>query len=189
MSKDKRDEGEQADPERRDDGAGDAERAEAEAEQRVEQDIHDAMTVVQRERDELEQRLMRTAADYQNYIRRAEQNASSAREQQLMDIARGLVTVLDHFDRAVEADPEQTSTRDLLDGVNMVRSELLRVLAQFGIQRMEVSPGEPFDPNHHEALMRQASDEWDSSAVTAQFRPGYKLGEKTIRPAQVSVAE
>ena len=163
--------------------------AEARAEQRVEQDIDEALSAVERERDELHDRLLRTAADYQNYVRRAEQNADTARQQQVMDMARALLSVLDHFDRAVEADPEQTTTADLLNGVKMVRQELLRVLGGFGIERVDVEPGEPFDPNHHEALMREASEQWESSAVTAQLRPGYKLGEKTIRPAQVSVAE
>ena len=171
------------------DADAEAAEAEAQAEQRVEQDIDEALSAVERERDELHDRLLRTAADYQNYVRRAEQHADSARQQQVMEMARALLSVLDHFDRAVEADPQQTTTEDLLSGVKMVRQELLRVLAGFGIERLDVEPGEPFDPNHHEALMRQASEQWETNAVTAQLRPGYKLGEKTVRPAQVSVAE
>ncbi|MFW6033239.1 MAG: nucleotide exchange factor GrpE, partial [Phycisphaeraceae bacterium] len=57
------------------------------------------------------------------------------------------------------------------------------------IERIEAQPGEPFDPNRHEALMRQASDEVESGHVTTQFQPGYVLSDKTIRPAQVAVAE
>ncbi len=189
MSKRKSKDQAQADEARqREQPAGDAD-ADAEAQQRVAQDIDEALSAVERERDELHERLLRTAADYQNYVRRTEQHADTARQQQVMDMARALVSVLDHFDRAVEADPEHTTTADLLNGVKMVRQELLRVLEGFGIQRLDVEPGEPFDPNHHEALMRQPSEQWESSAVTAQLRPGYKLGEKTIRPAQVSVAE
>ncbi|MFP4145778.1 MAG: nucleotide exchange factor GrpE [Phycisphaeraceae bacterium] len=159
------------------------------AREQVEQDIADALAALQSERDELEQRLLRTAADYQNYARRSEQNLQAAREQQVMEIARSLVSVLDHFDRALEVDPEKTTAKDVLSGVTMVRDELTRVLGRFDIERIEAQPGEPFDPNRHEALMRQASDEVESGHVTTQFQPGYVLSDKTIRPAQVAVAE
>lgn len=149
----------------------------------------DAVASLEKERDQLNDRLLRTMADYQNFARRAEQNVISARDHQSMDIAKGLVTVLDHFDRAVQVDPEATSTRDLLEGVVMVRNELLRTLQRFGIERLDAKPGDAFDPNQHEALMRQPSDEVESNHVTAQFQPGYVLRDKTIRAAQVAVAE
>ncbi|MFA9477877.1 nucleotide exchange factor GrpE [Phycisphaerales bacterium AB-hyl4] len=155
----------------------------------VENELKEAISSIERERDELEDRLKRIAADYQNFVRRSEQNIASAREQQLFDFARGLVTVLDHFDRALEVDPEKTSAKDLMAGMTMVRDELMRALNRFGVERMDVSKGEPFDPNRHEALMRQAVEGVETDHVTAQYQPGYTLKEKTIRPAQVGVAE
>ena len=71
----------------------------------------------------------------------------------------------------------------------IVRDELLKALSRFGVKRLEVAAGELFDPTRHEAMMRQASDEIDSNHVTSQLQPGYTLGDKTIRPAKVSVAE
>lgn len=144
---------------------------------------------LQDERDDLEQRLMRVSADYQNFARRAHQNVESAAQQKLMDVARALVTVLDHFDRALDADAQKVSAKDLLGGVTIVKNELLSTLNRFGIQRLEVSPGDEFDPNKHEALMRQPSEDIASNHVTMQLQPGYTLGEKIVRPAQVSVAE
>ncbi|MEM1354311.1 MAG: nucleotide exchange factor GrpE [Planctomycetota bacterium] len=144
---------------------------------------------LQEERDDLEQRLMRVSADYQNFARRAAHNVESAAQQKLMDIARALVTVLDHFDRALEADPETTSAQDLLGGVTIVKNELLAALGRFGIERLEVGPGDEFDPNRHEALMRQPSEDVQANHVTMQLQPGYTLGDKVVRPAQVSVAE
>ena len=95
-------------------------------------------------------------ADYQNFVRRAEQNVVAARQQQLLEVAKQLVTVLDHFDHALGVDPQKTSAGDLLKGVNIVRDELMRALSSFGVERLDVQAGEPFDPNKHEALMRQA---------------------------------
>jgi molecular chaperone GrpE len=112
------------------------------------------------------------AADYQNYVRRAQQNVSEAREQQLFDFARSLVTVLDHFDRALQVDPERTSTQTVLQGMQMVHDELLKVLEKFGIQRVEAKPGEPFDPARHQALMHQPAEGVEPDHVAAQFQPG-----------------
>ena len=146
------------------------------------------LTRLQAERDELESRLLRVSADYQNFARRAQLNVESAVEQKLMDMARGLVTVMDHFDRALGVDTtgEQAG---VLQGVTMVHSELLSTLQRFGIERLDVAPGEEFDPVRHEALMRQPSEDIASNHVTMQMLPGYVIGKKIIRPAQVGVAE
>jgi len=148
----------------------------------------DPLTRVQRERDQLEQRLMRIAADYENYKKRALRNVTEAEEQTLMDVGRGLVTVMDHFDRALDVDPHKANTKDVLSGLKIVHDELLGALAKFGIQRVEAKPGDPFDPNRHEAMMRTEAEGIDPDHVVQQFQPGYAIKDKTIRPAQVSVA-
>lgn len=172
---------------------GDAEEyfASQEADEAQEQDGVEAdspLASLQLERDELESKLLRVSADYQNYARRAQQNVQAAGEQKLMDIARAMTTVLDHFDRALEGQ-DKDNAEGVLQGVFMVHSELLATLNRFGIERMDVEPGTEFDPNQHEALMRQPSEEVESNHVTMQMQPGYVLGDKVIRPAQVGVAE
>jgi molecular chaperone GrpE len=149
----------------------------------------DPLTALQIERDEMGDKLKRMAADYQNFARRAEQNIVTARQIQLMDVFKQLVPVLDHFDHAVAVDTETTSAADLLKGVGIVRDELMRTLSSFGVQRLDVEPGEPFDPNRHEALMRQADTDIEPGHVTAQLQPGYVIDDMTIRPAKVSIAE
>ncbi|QDU33279.1 heat shock protein GrpE [Poriferisphaera corsica] len=138
---------------------------------------------------ELNDKYLRTAADYQNYVRRAEQNVGVVKEQQVMSIARELVTVLDHFDRAVEVDKEKVTVDDLLGGVKIVKDELLRSIGKFGVQRVEAQVGEEFDPNKHEAMMRQPSEEVETNHIVQQFQPGYVINDKTIRPAGVIVAQ
>ncbi len=133
-------------------------------------------------------RLLRVSADYQNFVRRSHQNIETTREQTIMSIARSLLTVMDHFDHALAVDPEKTDTTALLSGVQIVRDELMRALEGCGVKRLEVAPGDAFDPNQHEAMLRQPSEEIDPDHVVAQLQPGYLLGEKTLRPAKVSVA-
>ncbi len=144
---------------------------------------------VEQERDDLQDRLLRVTADYQNFVRRSRQNTTDALDQQLMELTRSLITVLDHFDRALETDAEAVTANSVLEGVQMVRDELLKSLERFGVRRMNVGRGDEFDPNQHEALMRQPVDDLEPNHVASQLQPGYTLGEKTVRPAQVTVAE
>lgn len=158
------------------------------AEQEAQSQEQGVLKRLQSERDELESRLLRVSADYQNFARRSQQNVDIAVEQKLMDIARGLVTVMDHFDRALDVD-SKSDAAGVLKGVTMVHDELLSMLNRLGIERVNVEPGAEFDPVRHEALLRQPSDKIASNHVTMQMQPGYVLGEKVIRPAQVGVAE
>ncbi len=139
--------------------------------------------------DELEQKYLRAVADYQNLARRSSQNVLAERDETRMRMARELITVMDHFDHALEVDLERTSTQDLLRGVQIVRDELLRVLEQFGVRRLEAEIGGEFDPNRHEALMRQSVEGLAPDMVAQQFQVGYTLGDKTLRPAKVAVSE
>ncbi len=156
--------------------------------QRIVDEASSLLEAVQRERDEMEQRLLRTAADYQNYVRRSQQNVRQAAEQQLLELGRAMVTVLDHFDHATAVDPEATGAQTLLEGVNIVRNELLRTLERFGIHRLEVGRGDSFDPEKHEALMREEDADVEPGHVVRQLQPGYVLDDKTLRPAKVALA-
>lgn len=147
------------------------------------------LEALRRERDEFKDKHLRALADLQNYRRRADLNAQQARDLQLMDIARALVTVMDHFDRALEVDPAKASIDSVLQGLRIVHDELLATLGRFGIERYEAAPGEPFDPSRHEAMMRQKVEGVEPDHIGSQFQPGYRLGDKTIRPAKVTVTE
>ncbi len=136
-----------------------------------------------------ESRVLRANADYQNMARRSIQNVNSAREEQIMSMARDLLTVMDQFDHALEIDPEKTDSAALLEGVKIVRDTLMRTFEGFGITRLEVEPGTEFDPNIHEALMRQEAEGIESNHVTMQLQPGYMLKDKALRPAKVAVAQ
>ncbi|MEM6855524.1 MAG: nucleotide exchange factor GrpE [Planctomycetota bacterium] len=151
--------------------------------------IEDEFAALQKERDELEAKLMRTAADYQNFVRRSQLNLDATKQETLMKVAKSLVGVMDNFDRALELDPETTSAEDVQKGAATIQAALLQALEGFGLKKITVEPGDEFDPNLHEALMRQPSDEIESNHVAAQFMPGYVLNDQPVRPAQVSVAE
>ena len=149
----------------------------------------DEVTTLKKRVADLEASVLRAAADYQNAVRRSQQNSVNAREHALMDISKDLLTVVDQFDHAVNFDVEASNPKALLDGVLMVRDELGRTLERFGVKRIEVSRGDEFDPNHHEAMMKQPADDLESNQIVAQLQPGYVINDKALRPAKVSVAE
>ncbi len=181
---------EQVDPTKQPEGDEEAVAAEQARDDALQGDeAAEAGATLDQELEQTQQRLLRVSADYQNYVRRSQQHVTDAREQQLMSVARSLLSVLDHFDRALEVDLEKTSAAALLEGMQIVRQELLRALEQHGVQRLDVQAGDEFDPMRHEALMRTASDEIEPNHVVDQLQPGYVLGDKTLRPAQVSLAE
>lgn len=141
--------------------------------------------------EQLNEKLLRSMADYQNLARRSQVSIKQAREQALAELGRAMITALDHFDHAVQVNPDKVTAQSVLDGVTMVRDELVRTLGQFEIHRIDANPGDEFDPNQHEALMRTDPPEDGSIAsghIVQQLQPGYRIGDRIIRPAQVSLA-
>lgn len=149
----------------------------------------DPVSVMQAERDEMQAKYLRALADMQNYARRAQQNVADARQQQVMDVARAMLTVLDHFDNALNLDPQTATAESVLRGVQMVRDELHATLERFGVRRIDARRGEEFDPNRHEALMHEPVEGLEPNHVATQYQPGYLIGDKTLRPAKVSVSQ
>lgn len=143
---------------------------------------------LQAERDQLYDRLQRVSADYQNYMRRAANNLNESIELARGDLLKNFIPVLDHFDNALSVEPASEEARRLADGVQIVRDELLKVLQQAGVDRIEVAVGEPFDPHRHEAMMRQPAEGVEPFHVSMFMQPGYAYGKRTLRPAKVAVA-
>ena len=138
---------------------------------------------------ELDGRLKRTAADYQNYVRRSAREVLSAREQGKVELVRALITSLDHLDRAMAVDAASTTAEEVQKGVSSTIEELAKAMASAGVVKLVPEPGDEFDPNVHEALMHTPAEGIESGRVAATFMPGYLVGEVPVRPAQVSVAQ
>ena len=149
----------------------------------------DRYVQLQTERDELQEKVLRVTADYQNLARRSRISIDEARQQQIMNVARALLTPLDQFDHALNVDVETTDAKAILQGVQIVRDELMKAIEQFGVRRLEAQVGEPFDPNRHEGLMRQPVEGLDPDHVAAQLQPGYTLEDKVLRPVKVAISE
>ncbi|MAE61464.1 MAG: nucleotide exchange factor GrpE, partial [Planctomycetaceae bacterium] len=148
----------------------------------------DPLTAMTREKDEVFAQLQRVSADYQNYMRRAQHNQRESAELARADVIKTLLGVLDHFDHALSAEAEGDEAKALMDGVRIVHDELMKVLTQSGLGRVEPAVGDAFDPEQHEALMRQSAEGVEANHITAALQPGYRYGRRTLRAAKVAVA-
>lgn len=141
------------------------------------------------ERDDAVAGRKRALADFANYQRRALENEDRAARNASSRFARALVPVLDNFDLALNQRAEQMSVQTLLKGVHAMRDDFRRILESQGVTRIEPVVGEAFDPNRHEAMMRQpATEEVPPDAILSVLQPGYTLGDMVLRPAKVIIA-
>ena len=121
----------------------------------------------------------RMLAEYANYKRRTEQEKMQIG---LFTKAELLVSV-DNMEKAIAA----PAGEDYKTGVDMVLRQFMDTLGKMGLEAVGTE-GEPFDPNFHNAVMREDADGVEEETVTAVFQKGYKLGDKVLRPAMVKVA-
>jgi len=147
----------------------------------------DPVQALQDERDELYARLQRVSADYQNYMKRSENNLLDSIHLASGDILKQFIPVLDHFDTALNTETETDEARSLHDGFRIVRDELLKVLQQAGVERIDPQAGDAFDPHRHEAMLRQESETVEPGHIAQVFQPGYVYKNRTLRAAKVAV--
>ncbi len=125
--------------------------------------------------------LQRVQAEYANYRKRVERDRVAVREQALANVLAQLLPILDNIDRAREHG-------ELSGGFKSVAESIEATAAKLGLVRYG-EPGEPFDPNVHEALMHSYSSEVTEPTCVQMLQRGYKVGERILRPARVAVAE
>jgi molecular chaperone GrpE len=104
-----------------------------------------------------------------------------------MPLAADLLTALDNLERATSAAEQAGETGPLVQGVALVRSQLLDILRRHGITRIDAQ-GQPFDPNLHQAVMQQSSKEHPPMTVLQVLESGYLMHERVLRPARVVVS-
>ncbi len=137
--------------------------------------------------EEKQQAYLRVLADFQNFKRRAIENEARARDHGVSQVARAIVPVLENMDLALGHDLRSLEASKLADAVELMRGELLKALAQCGIERIAPLPGAEFDPHYHEAVMQQPADKIAPGRIAHCLQAGYRYGEVPLRSAKVAV--
>ena len=145
------------------------------------------LEVEQQKSEEYLDLLRRTQADFINYKRRIGQEQDEGRIMAQIAVLEQILPVLDDLGRALQATPPELANQPWVQGILLVARRLTSVLEQLGVRQVG-RPGEHFDPRWHEAVTTQAHSDAPEGTILQVTRPGYALGERVIRPAQVIVA-
>jgi molecular chaperone GrpE len=136
------------------------------------------------EKAELNDRLLRARAEFDNFRRRAERERSEYLQFAGMETIREILPIVDDFERALKVD---TVDRDYAKGVELIYQRMLDLLKRSGVEPIE-TVGKTFDPNLHQAVERVQTDEAEDQAILGEFQRGYNFKGKLLRPAMVRVA-
>jgi molecular chaperone GrpE len=153
-----------------------------------------ALQAAAAETAELKDKLLRALAEIENMRRRSEREVADARLYGISAFARDVLTVADNMQRALQAldaglrQNADATTKALLDGVELTERELLNALEKHGIKKLEPL-GQKFDPNFHQAMFEVMDESVPPGTVMQVVQPGYKIGERVLRPALVGVAK
>lgn len=169
--------------------AEDVKEAQQEAEPMTDGELQEAKeqaAVLQAELDEQKDRYLRLQADYDNYRRRTQKEKTELSIQVLQDFILELLPVVDNFDRALMA--EGGDEGSIKTGVEMVHRQFMTILEQNGLALIDTTDDAQFDPNFHQAVMREENTEKPDGTILQELQKGYQVKGKTIRPSMVKVS-
>lgn len=140
---------------------------------------------ITKEKDETVTLLQRIQADFDNFRRRNASIRLDSYEEGKRDTVKELLPALDNLERALDAIPAENAS--VRDGIAMVQRQMLDSLKKLGLEEIENDC--KFDPNKHEAVMREKVDGKESGDIVVVFQKGYRMGDRVIRHCMVKVAE
>ncbi|HUA33393.1 MAG TPA: nucleotide exchange factor GrpE [Candidatus Binataceae bacterium] len=141
-----------------------------------------------KELTELKDKYLRALADFENGRKRLRQQSEESAKLQKEAVLRDVLPIVDNLERALEAARGKSDANTIIQGVEMVVRSLLDFLRIHGVTPV-AAVGQSFDPNLHEAVDHVESDSHAPNTIVAEFHRGYQIGDRTLRPARVSVAK
>lgn len=149
--------------------------------------------ILEAEKEEMRDQLLRTLAEMENIRKRSERQVLDARIYAVEKFAGDLLSVSDNLARALQAlsDEDRAALseagKNLFDGIEMTEKELHTAFSRHGVSEIAAEPGDAFDPNVHQAVSNIPSDQ-PNGTIAALFQNGWKIGERTLRAAMVAVS-
>lgn len=131
--------------------------------------------------------LKRSMAEFTNYKRRTAKELAESRERGAIDALSKVLPIMDDFERALDNIPDDLQDHPWISGTALILKNMQKVMDEYKIDIID-PVGEEFDPNFHQALGTDDSDEYESGIVTVTLQKGYRSGDRLLRPALVRVA-
>jgi molecular chaperone GrpE len=145
----------------------------------------DPLEDLRRERDALQERLLRTAAEFDNFRKRLDRERRDLAEYAAADVVSEFLPIIDNLERALQAGAADDPLRK---GIELTHKQMLDLLRKRGVKPIEAQ-GADFDPNFHQAVIHEVSAEHREGEVMQELQRGYLLGDRLLRPAMVKVAK
>lgn len=141
----------------------------------------------------LKDRYARLSADFENYRKRLAKEKREILDFGNAEKLKDLLSVVDNMERAIGLSErtekvEEGAAEAFLEGIKLVRSQLLAALRNFGVTVIDAAPGTDFDPNYHEAVYKEYSETHGDGTIIAESQKGYLLNGRLLRPSMVSVS-
>ena len=137
--------------------------------------------------EELNDRLRRTMAEFDNFRKRTEKEKSAMYEIGAKSIVERILPVIDNFERGLSAPPADESAKAFVDGMDMIYKQLLKTLEESGVKAIE-AVGQEFDPNFHNAVMHVEDENVGENVIVEEFQKGYLYRDSVVRHSMVKVA-
>ena len=151
-------------------------------------DTADGTADLQRQRDEYKDLLLRKSAEFDNYRKRTERERLAVNEAAAADMIGELLPLVDDLERALKAEAGAETVHAYRRGVELIHQQLLDVLRKRGVRAIE-AVGADFDPHYHQAVSHEPVAGHRDGEVVEEFRTGYMLGDRLLRPSMVKVAK
>ncbi|MBZ6076723.1 nucleotide exchange factor GrpE [Microvirga puerhi] len=154
----------------------------------------DPVAVLEAEKADLKDKMLRLMADMENLRRRTEREVADARTYAVTSFARDMLNVADNVRRAIENVPEEAreaaegAFKGLVEGIDLTERDLLKTLERHGVKRLDPQ-GQKFDPNVHQAMFEVPNPDVPNGTVVQVVQSGYVIGDRVLRPALVGVAK
>jgi len=133
-------------------------------------------------------RVLRLSAEFENYKKRKERESDEFKKFANEAIFRQLLTVVDNLERAISSTKDDSSEDSLLEGVKLTYKEMIKLFETFNVKPVEADK-QPFDPNFHQAVTQEETDELTENTVSKVLQKGYLLNNRLLRPAMVIVSK
>lgn len=144
---------------------------------------------LKRKYDDIYDRFVRLAADFDNYKKRLTKEKTDVQNYGNEELVKSLLNVLDNLERAINHSRNTEQSKGLLDGVQLVYDQFINCLEKFNVKVVESGEGVEFNPKYHEAIERVESDKYESGIIISEMVKGYTLRDRLIRPSMVSVSK
>jgi molecular chaperone GrpE len=145
------------------------------------------LDAMRREKDALQDQLLRTAAEFDNYRKRVDRDRRDQAEAATASALTGLLPIIDDLERALKA-PAGGDIESFRKGIELIHQQMLELLRKRGVKPIE-TVGADFDPRYHQAVVHESSPDHREGEVIEEFARGYMLGDRLLRPAMVKVAK